>query len=124
MVSEVKDVVDLVMRINFECLFSIFDVIFVCPAPLSKDVQKTLSSLEAAKTQLCFIFDKTHHHQEKLFFFVLFLFFFYVNCDYMYLCANTRYLLMPLSILHTLYCNFIETEIHHVGNAQLPSAVE
>ena len=97
----------------------IVNVLFVCPAPLSKDVQETLSSLGAAKTQQCFIFSKTHHHKEKLFFS-----FFCVNCGYMYLCANTRYLLMPLSILHTLYCNFIEIEILHVGNAQLPSAVE
>ena len=31
---------------------------------------------------------------------------------------------MAQSIVHTLYCNFIENEIHHVRNALLPSTVE
>ena len=35
-----------------------------------------------------------------------------------------RCLPMAQSIVHTLYCNFIESEIYHVRNALLPSTVE
>ena len=58
MVSEINDVVDLVVRINFKRLMTIFNIVFICPVGVSCKVQETVSLKGAAKTQCGFIVNK------------------------------------------------------------------
>lgn len=57
-VTEVKDIVDLVVRVNFKRLMTIFNVILVCNAAVSHLVEEAVSSNGAAKTQRGFIVNK------------------------------------------------------------------
>ena len=57
-VTEVKDIVDLVVRVNFKRLMTIFNVILVCNAAVSHLVEEAVSSNGAAKTQRRFIVNK------------------------------------------------------------------
>ncbi|XP_067050069.1 uncharacterized protein [Acropora muricata] len=57
-VSEIKDVVDLVVRINFKRLMTIFNIVFICPVGVCCKVQETVSLKGAAKTQCGFIVNK------------------------------------------------------------------
>ena len=64
MLSEIKDVVDLVLRMNFKRLMTIFNVVLILFALLelnhytSCKVQEAVSSQGAAKTQCGFIVNK------------------------------------------------------------------
>ena len=58
MLSEIKDVVDLLaLRINFKCLSTLFNIVFICSVGMiiSCKVQEAVSSQGAAKTQCGFI---------------------------------------------------------------------
>ena len=59
MATEVGAIVDLIIRINFKKLMTIFNVIVVCPAAASHQVNVTLSSCGAAKTEQGFILNKS-----------------------------------------------------------------
>ena len=58
MVSEIKDVVELVVRINFKRLMTIFNIVFICPVGIYCEVQEAVSLQGAAKTQCGFIVNK------------------------------------------------------------------
>ena len=58
MLSEIKDVVDLVVKINFKRLMTIFNIVFICPVGISCKVQETVSLQGAAKTQCGLIVNK------------------------------------------------------------------
>ena len=60
MLSEINDVVDLALRINFKYLMTIFNIVFICPVGMvtSCKVQGAVSSQGAAKTQCGFIANK------------------------------------------------------------------
>ncbi|XP_068733320.1 uncharacterized protein [Montipora capricornis] len=57
-VSEIKDVVELVVRINFKRLMTIFNIVFICPVGIYCEVQEAVSLQGAAKTQCGFIVNK------------------------------------------------------------------
>ena len=58
MLSEIKDVVDFVVRISFKRLMTIFNIVFICPVGISCKGQETVSLKGAAKTQCGFIVNK------------------------------------------------------------------
>ena len=55
MIKEVSDIVDMVVRVNFKRLMTIFSVIIVCPVSTCNLVVEGMTTSGAAKTQQRFI---------------------------------------------------------------------
>ena len=55
MIKEVGDIVDMVVRINFKRLMTIFHIIIVCPVRTSNLVAEAMTTSGASKTQQGFI---------------------------------------------------------------------
>ena len=55
MIKEVGDIVDMVVRINFKRLMTIFHIIIVCPVRTSDLVAEAMTPSGAAKAQQGFI---------------------------------------------------------------------
>ena len=54
-IKEVSDIVDMVVRVNFKWLMTIFNVIIVCPVSTCNLVVEAMTTSGAAKTQQGFI---------------------------------------------------------------------
>ena len=55
MIKEVSDIVDMVVRVNFKRLMTMFNVIIVCPVSKCNLVVEAMTTSGAAKTQQGFI---------------------------------------------------------------------
>ena len=55
MIKEVGDIVDMVVRINFKRLMTIFNIIIVCPVRTSNLVAEAMTTSGSAKTRQGFI---------------------------------------------------------------------
>lgn len=55
MAKEIGDIVNMIVRINFKWLVTMFNVVIICPARTSNLVEKVLTTSGAVRTQQGFI---------------------------------------------------------------------